>query len=90
MIERMTAIETSFENAMNTLGDRIELAVNNAVMSLAKTAEVEALKVRIEALETARSVQTGQVNVLAFWLDKALPWAMGGGGLALLARFAGA
>lgn len=89
MIERMTAIETSFESAMNTLGDRIELAVKGAVESLAKSAEVEALKVRIEALENARSVQVGQTSVLAYWLDKALPWAMGGGGLAILSRFAG-
>lgn len=85
----MTAIETSFENAMNTLGDRIELAVSNAVNSLAKSAEVEALRLRIEALEQARAVQTGQMGVVAYWMDKAFPWAALAGGAGVAMRFVG-
>lgn len=89
MIERMTAIETSFENAMNTLGDRIELAVSNAVNSLAKSAEVEALRLRVEALEKTGAVQSGQMGVIAYWMERAFPWAALTGGVTVAMSFVG-
>lgn len=86
MIERITAIETSFENAMDTLADKIGLAVKNAMEEVAKSSEVEALKTRIELLEKAHNVQVGQTSVLAYWMDKAFPWAALTGAAAVAMR----